>query len=433
MSVASLAGYLQGGGGGNVDQILAGDGIHITDEGFGTFTISNTGTLGIDAGAGIDVAEVDGVYTITNTGVGQAIAFVEGGGISIVQEPENTYTFTNTGGGGGGNVDGLVAGTGIGVENDGQNVFTISNGGVLSVIEGDGIGVAAVDGEITITNNGVLALTAGTGIGIAGTNNNKTISNSGVLALTAGDGITLTGGKDNITITNSGGGGGAISAVNGGDGITANTAGGTVTLANTGVLALTEGGGLTITGTNTNKTISNSGVLAVSGGAGCTITGTNDNKTIAFNGTSNTLALNNYAVAFRTNTTIGYFAGIDFSNQTSPAIDGSPYYTPQQLTITAPGVFLIQMGIVLNSSDPSITYIQMTPGVSQTVTNGYIGNSNSYPIQFYPNGNGNVLTGSGSAIVQINVDMTLRIQYLITGDLGATFNYSGFIGAVRVA
>ena len=287
MSVASLAGYLQGGGGGGgVNEIVAGDGIYIVDDGAGAFTITNGGVLGIDAGAGINVVDNDGVYTITNTGVGQAITFVEGGGISIVQEPENTYTFTNTGGGGGGNVNGLVAGAGIGLEDDGQGVFTISNGGVLNVIDGDGIGVVGDNGVFTITNTGVLKISAGEGITLSGTNDDITITNSGgagggitavnsgagitadtaggvvsltntgVLTLTAGVGITLNGGNDNITITNSGGG---ITAVNGSAGITADDVDGVVSLTNTGVLALTAGSGISITGTNANRTINATG------------------------------------------------------------------------------------------------------------------------------------------------------------------------------
>ena len=74
---------------------------------------------------------------------------------------------------GGSLVNGLVAGTGIALEDNGQGVFTISNGGVLNVIEGAGIEMTSNDQEFTINNTGVLALTAGTGIEMNGGNDDK--------------------------------------------------------------------------------------------------------------------------------------------------------------------------------------------------------------------------------------------------------------------
>ena len=268
MSVASLAGYLQGGGG-NV-QLVEGDGINIVGNGSGEYTISNTGALSIEPGDGIAVAEVDGVYTITNTGVGAVITLEQGDGISIVQDPPNTYTITNTGGGGGGAVNGLVAGDGIGVEDNGQGVFTISNGGVINIVEGAGIEVTGVDQVLTVKN-------------------------LGVLNLTAGDGISITGTKDNLTITNDGGGQGGISAVDGGAGITAdtNTDTGVVSLTNTGVLALTAGTGITITGGNDNRTINATGTNTF---ADVVITSGGYTATLATNAASN-LTVNTEIVA----------------------------------------------------------------------------------------------------------------------------------------
>jgi hypothetical protein len=83
MSVASLAGYLNngGGGGGNVNNIIQGDGITVTDNGYGDYTIANNGVIYGINGAGIDLNLVaDGGLTITNTGVTSIIA---GDGINI--------------------------------------------------------------------------------------------------------------------------------------------------------------------------------------------------------------------------------------------------------------------------------------------------------------------------------------------------------------
>jgi len=95
MSVASLAGYLNngGGGGGNVNNIIQGDGITVTDNGYGDYTIANNGVIyGINgAGIGLNLA-ADGGLTIINTGVTSIIA---GEGINIDDSTGNV-TITST-------------------------------------------------------------------------------------------------------------------------------------------------------------------------------------------------------------------------------------------------------------------------------------------------------------------------------------------------
>ena len=359
-------------------------------------------------------------------------------------------------------------------------IGTMGTGAVNVLLQANPDGVLQVGGEV---NANAMQMT-GTGgdtciLSCSDASDNLLVNGAPiVLSLTAGAGIDLSATTGNITITNTGGGGGGgIDTVNGGAGITAYTAAGVVDLANTGVLSLTAGAGINVDATTGDIVVENTGVLALTAGAGITITGTNSNKTITASGTNtftdviissgghtanlatnatnnltvnadivatqpyvastyqpilgNTFTLNNYGAGFNTNTTVGYACGHNFENQTSPAIDGSAYYLIQSIPCSGPGVFIIQMGITLNSSDASITKISLKPTIGGVIK--YIGDGATYSVEFYPDGTGHLLAGSGSAIFQTTVDDNLSIQYEITGNNGATFNYSGYIGAVRVA
>ena len=124
----------------------------------------------------------------------------------------------------------------------------------------------------------ITSVTAGTGLSGGGSAGNITLANDGVLELTQGTNITISGTKSNYTI-NSTGGGGVQSVTPGNVGI---SIGGTVTdpsVLNEGVLELTPGTNITISGTKANYTINAtappSGVQSVgSGNAGINITGT---------------------------------------------------------------------------------------------------------------------------------------------------------------
>jgi hypothetical protein len=102
MSVASVAQLLQeqggGSGGGSVNDIIAGEGITITVNSFGDYTVDNDGVLDLTAGAGISI-----------TG------------------SKNNYTITNTGGGGGGGVTSIIAGNGISVDANTGDVTVTSD------------------------------------------------------------------------------------------------------------------------------------------------------------------------------------------------------------------------------------------------------------------------------------------------------------------
>lgn len=69
-------------------------------------------------------------------------------------------------GGGGGGVQDVVGGDGIIVDEFADQVFQVSNNGVLSVAAGSGISIDKASGDVEITNDGVLQITAGNGIDI---------------------------------------------------------------------------------------------------------------------------------------------------------------------------------------------------------------------------------------------------------------------------
>jgi trimeric autotransporter adhesin len=73
--------------------VLAGDGIDITDDGEGTYTVENTGVLQVTAGYGISRSGTVANYTLDNTGVLQVTA---GAGIGRSGTASN-YTISNSG------------------------------------------------------------------------------------------------------------------------------------------------------------------------------------------------------------------------------------------------------------------------------------------------------------------------------------------------
>lgn len=93
----------------------------------------------------------------------------------------------------------FASGSGIALTtNAGTDTVTITNTGILSVTQGDGITATTVGGAVTVVNNGVRTASAGTpvsgraagaGISISGTND-ITITNTGVLDVSAGFGIS---------------------------------------------------------------------------------------------------------------------------------------------------------------------------------------------------------------------------------------------------
>lgn len=103
----------------------------------------------------------------------------------------------------------------------------------------------------------------------------EAVAGSGyVQSVTAGANITITGTTQNPIITSTAGSG--VSSIIAGTGLKQDVSTGTVTLQNTGILALTAGTGISTTG----STITNTGVLSVTAGSNTTVTGTAQNPII---------------------------------------------------------------------------------------------------------------------------------------------------------
>jgi len=139
------------------------------DDGSGNMTIAGNltvnGSINLSAGTGIGISRL----TISNTGIISASA---GSGISV--SGTNPLTITNTG------VLSLQGDT-----------------GALSLSAGTGIGISG----LTISNTGIISASAGSGISVSGTNP-LTITNTGVVSLVNDSGsISLSGYTGVVTIS----------------------------------------------------------------------------------------------------------------------------------------------------------------------------------------------------------------------------------------
>lgn len=159
-----FGGIVSIGAAGAVTTVTGGAGIGVSGGATPNPTITNTGVITVNPGAGINLSGTAQSVTVTNSGV-----------ISV------------------------NAGTGISLAGGSQNP-TIANTGVLSVTAGTGITVGGTSANPSVANSGVLTVTAGTGISVGGTSANPSVANTGVLALTAGTGVTLSGSVANYTI-----------------------------------------------------------------------------------------------------------------------------------------------------------------------------------------------------------------------------------------
>ena len=178
---------------GNANSVVAGNGIKITNNPATGLSVANT-VISANLIAGNNI-----VLTVANTGA---------------------ITIDATGGGnGGGNITGVLAGSGLtGGGYFGNVTLSLQTSGVaagnyqnptLTIDQFGRITSAANTTAGTVTS---VRLLAGSGISVGGTNpittsGNITVTNTGVTGITAGPGISLTGGPTgNITIGVAGGG-----------------------------------------------------------------------------------------------------------------------------------------------------------------------------------------------------------------------------------
>jgi hypothetical protein len=157
----------------------------------------STGVQGITAGTAIGVDNTNPQNpVISNNGV----RTVDGDGVTIVvdnTDPNNPLISSNS-------ITILQPGPGISIDNSNPQIPVVGNIGVRQIVAADAsVTVSNPTGIVTIASNGLLGVLPGPGIAVSGDPQNPEIANSGVVSLTVGDGLSSTGGV-NPTIANTG-------------------------------------------------------------------------------------------------------------------------------------------------------------------------------------------------------------------------------------
>lgn len=301
------------------------------------------GISAVSAGTGISTSTLNGVATVTNTGL---LTGTAGTGISVFTSNQN-LTITNTG------LLTGTAGTGISVSTVNQNL-TITNTGLLSGAAGAGINVSTTNQQLTITNTGLLTGAAGTGISVSTVNQQLTITNTGLLSGAAGTGISVSTANQQLTITNTG--------------VTSfNTRTGGVTLQSSDISGLGAGlvsGSSQIDHNATTNYVANRHIdhSAVSISAGSGLTGGGDITTtrtlsIATGGVTNSMLANS--------TISGIALGSNLATLTiGTGLSGTSYNGGTAVTIANTGVTSLTAGsgISISASTGGVT-------ITNTITN----------------------------------------------------------------
>lgn len=323
-----------GGGGGSITTIQGGDGIDVSSPTGPVTTITNKGVLSVTGG---DNVTIKGTPTnpIINA-VGTLNSLKNGKGINITGGTGPEATITNTG------VVGLVAGANVTIQETGAGtgVFNISasggGGGAVASVTGNGpgINVTPTTGAVVVQNTGVTSLT--------GTANNITVSGStGAVTLNIGSNVltNVTAGNSGITVAGTGNTrtiSAAVVGLTAGDGIDLTNNSGNITVKNTGVLQLTAGSNVTITEVTPGS--GNFQISSTGGGGGGTGTVTSITAGYGLSGgnitSSGTIAVNGDVVvtydAYRAkgagNILYSDSTGYDWTNNCSSGSPVAPMY-----------------------------------------------------------------------------------------------------------
>ena len=159
---------------------LSGSGINLTvNSSSDSIEFTNTGILNLSDGSGISHTTVDGVATITNTGV---------------RSLQSTTSLPS----------GRVAGAGININGSTGDNLKITNTGVISISSGVGITVStdSVTGDVTITNSAP-AVNSFAQVQVNGDTANRLQADavSDILNINSGQGITLSKNTSTDTLT----------------------------------------------------------------------------------------------------------------------------------------------------------------------------------------------------------------------------------------
>ena len=178
-------------------------------------------------------------------------------------------------------------GPGISTDINGTTL-TINNEGVLSVTSSSPIVATTTNGNVTLSGPNILTdVVSGTGISITGSGNTRTIANAGIVSLTNGLNTVVTQVTPGVwKVDSSGGGGGTITSLTEGAGIDiTNPLGPNPTITNSGVLSIQDGPNIVPDVNAGNVTLSLQNVVfSVTAGSGITVGGTATNPTIANSG-----------------------------------------------------------------------------------------------------------------------------------------------------
>ena len=157
----------------------------------------STGVQGITAGTAIGVDNTNPQNPVISN---EGVRTVDGDGVTIVvdnTDPNNPLISSNS-------ITILQRGPGISIDNSNPQIPVVGNTGVRQIVAADGsVTVSNPTGIVSISSNGLLNVIEGVGISITGTPQNPEIANAGVASLTVGDGLSLTAGV-NPTIANTG-------------------------------------------------------------------------------------------------------------------------------------------------------------------------------------------------------------------------------------
>ncbi len=275
--------YIPGSGAG-VIAVIGGQGISASGTAAVTVSANLTAGPGIVLGAGpggsvqITAAGPSGNITAIGTSNGAGIIATTNVGTGVCTLDRGLFNPPGTG-------SGILL-----TESTSNAELYISNAQSVDSLKGAGAGSSNGTG-ITVTpyvsgvnkTFGVSAnLVSGAGISIAPSsglpgNTGLTIANTGVVAITPGAGIGASG-TSNVTLSNTG-----VTALTAGAGVALSGSTGNVTIsaAGTGVAAITAGPGISVTGSVNNPTVSNTGVTLIAAGNGIAVTGGTGGVTVS--------------------------------------------------------------------------------------------------------------------------------------------------------